>query len=1162
MLSKNAGNSRLLRCFRRSGLAAVRRSCLVLIVCVIGSTTIHAQAPQREGGPRPLLLNQGSIGVVQAIEFSPDSRFLYVAGLDKAIHTWNLLETKPDEFHPTYLRSMRWEISRGYQGKLDAMAVSFDGQWIAAGGTSARNNGDVGLWDTGTGRMAAPPVLPVTRTAQPVNGHVATVSGMDFSPDGKKLATIDKTGAIWIWDRATGIGTQAQAPSLKLFEFRLPIVFIDNTHFAAPISNGTTQLTLFDVSGNVPVKPLSEVRPLPIGALARQRAGMTWASADESGEIHVWTGFTSSQPVQRLASKQSGAPVSLSFLGTDWLVATRHRTPARPTVLLEVWNWRSGELIDSLEIGRFDDCRAVAASPNGRWLAYASPDTDEVRLIRLPPIGQAKLPPVEKHLRLSGRGKPIWEAQFGGSGLKFRFTDRRQAVANAPVPSETVRGFDLQELQLLDDAGLKALEQPGTLRHQDADCGSWTLQRQRMKRDVQGVDQLDNAGFERRINLFQNQQLRGSITLDPDFQGPVRSHCWIASPGAAEPFAIALGTEDQNGVYVYSLPAPDQPAKLLRYYRDHVGAVTSLSVSADRRLLMSSSLDQTVKLWSLEQLSAAPNAFRNRTAWGADFVIEQGQLVARNVLSVGIAARRGIRDGDKIQSIMFVDYDGKPPQQLAVPADMLQALVTREIYKEVHMVWAPNGPAGGRRIVPAWEPVATFFVDRHDEWVLFTPEGVFDASAAEGPVLLGWQYNRGRGIDPEVIEAGEMIKELQKPDQLKQLLLGANPIPVQLNVDIASAGRPEIKILSPRLTDPATPNDQPIPFVARIEFPPQTDPAMLQYIVYCNSQPASAVPGIVEAIPNQPGWRQQTITAQIQPTQLLNLIRVSTATRDEPDKLYREALTWTEARPVNKPGRYQLHLISISCQEYSRSGVFPPLKKTKADGDAIRDELKRHAGAYFDIGQIWRLDDTRTAVRRSEIQRQLSTVTTTLKNVSPGDLLVIFLSGHGHAAQGRYRFVPSSPAFTNDQQVLTDGVCMSDFDEVCKLGCRTIFLVDTCRAGDVAESLNRMFDEARQKSVLVFSATSQRQKAEETKTGELTVFTSYLVSGLRGVADGHATADRGGPQDQVVQFSELIGYIEEQVPLYTAKRQRPCIFNRQRSFQLEFDLCAAEEKMQ
>ncbi|MBS0202279.1 MAG: caspase family protein [Planctomycetes bacterium] len=1119
-----------------------------------------AQAPQREGGPRPLLLNQGSVGVVSAIEFSPDSRFLHVAGLDKAIHTWNLLELKPDEFHPTYVRSLRWEISRGYQGKFDAMAVSSDGQWIAAGGTSARNNGDVGLWETGTGRMATPSVLPLTRTAEPVNGHTATVSGMDFSPDGKKLVTIDKTGAIWVWDRATGIGVPVQAPSLKLFEFRLPIVFIDNSHFAAPISNGTTQLAVFDASGMAPVKTLSAVRPLPIGAMARQRSGTNWASADESGEIQVWTGFTNPEPVQRLASKQPGAPVSLSFLGMDWLVAIRHRTSARPTALLELWNWRSGELLDSIEVGRFDDCRAVAASPNGRWLAYCAPDTDEIRLIRLPPIGQGKLPAVQTHLRLSGRGKPIWEAQFGGTGLKFRFADRRQAVANAPTPTDAVRGFDLEELQMLDDAGLKEVEQPGTLRHQDADCGSWTLQRQRMKRDAQGVDQLDNSGFERRVNLLQNQQLRGTITLDPDFQGPLRSHCWIASPGAAEPYAIALGTEDQNGIYIYSLPGPDQPARLLRYFRDHVGAVTSLSVSADRRLLMSSSLDQTVKLWSLDQLNTAPDMFRNRPAWGADFVIDQGQLVARNVLPVGIAARRGIREGDTIQSIIFVDYDGKPPRRLTVAADMLQALMTREIYKEVHLIWAPNGPPGGRRIVPAWEPIATYFVDRHDEWVLFTPEGVFDASAAEGPVLLGWQYNRGRGFDPEVIEAGELIKELQKPDQLKQMLLGANPIPVQLNVDTASAGRPEIKILAPKLTDPATPADQPIPFAARIEYPPQTDPATLLHVVYVNSQSVPVIPGIVEPMPNRPGWKQQTITAQIQPTLPLNSIRVSTATRDEPDKLYREAVSWTEARPMNKPGRYQLHLISISCQEYSRSGFFPPLKKTKADGDAIRDEFLRQAGSYFDIGQIWRLDDTKTAVRRTEIQRQLSAVMKELKDVSSNDLLVIFLSGHGHAAQGRYRFVPSTPAFTSDAQVLADGVCMSDFDDICALGCRTIFLVDTCRAGDIAESLNRMFDEARQKSVLVVSATSQRQKAEELKSGPLTVFTSYLVSGLRGVADGHANTDRLGPQDQVVQFSELVGYVEEQVPLYTARRQRPCIFNRQRSFQLEFDLCAAGEK--
>ena len=1140
------------------------RGLYLLLVVGLLQTTMEfaalAQAiPQREGGPRPLLLNQGSIGVVSAIEFSPDSRFLYVAGLDKAIHAWNLLELKPNEFRPTHVSTMRWEISRGYQGKLDAMAISPDGKWIAAGGTSARNNGDIGLWDTGTGRMATPSVLPLNRTAQPVNGHAATVTGMDFSPDGRKLVTIDKTGAIWVWDRATGAGVQAQAPALKLFEFRLPIVFIDNEHFAAPISDGKTQLAVFAAAGNAAITPLTEILPLPIGAMARKREGTTWASADERGEIQIWSGFANVAPVQRLASKQSGAAVSLRFLGTDLLVAARHRTPARPTALLEIWNWRTGQLIDAVEAGRLDDCRAVAASPNGRWLAYSFPDTDEIRLIPLPPTLPAKLPAIDVHLRLSGRGKPIWQAQFASTGLRFQFSNRRNVADKAPA-NLALRGFDLEELRLIDDQELKAMDPPGAVRDHTADSGGWTLELQRMKRDAMGVDKLDPSGFERRVNLFLNQKLQGSITLDADFQGPVRCHCWIAQPGAKEPFAIALGTDDQNGIYIYSLPTVDQPARLLRYFRDHNGSVTSLSVSPDRRLLISSSLDQTIKLWSLEQLSPTPQGFQNRPAWGADFVIEADGLIARNILSTGIAARRGLRDGDKIQSIGFVDYDGKPAQQLTVPAEMLQALQTREIFKEIHMIWIPNGPPGGRRIVPAWEPLATYFADRHDEWVLFTPEGVFDASAAEGPILLGWQYNRGRGIDPEIIEAGELIKELQKPDLLKQLLSDAHPVVPELNVSVASAGRPEIMILSPKMTDPPAAADKAIPFAARIEYPPQTDPATIQNLIYINSQSVTAVQGNLEPIPNRPGWQQQLVTAQIQPTQVLNSVRVSSATHADPDKLYREAVSWTEARRVTAPGRFHLHLISISCQDYPRAGVFPPLKKTKADGDAIRDELTRSAGAYFDIGQIWRLDDTKTAVRRSEIQKQLSNVKKSLNQVSPNDLIVIFLSGHGHSAQGSYRFVPSTPIFTNDKQVLTDGVCMSDFDEVCAIGCRTIFLVDTCRAGDVAESLNRLFDEARQKSVLVFSATSQKQKAEENVAGNLSVFTTYLVNGLRGEADGYSGKERPVPQDQVVQFAELIGYIEEKVPLYTGKRQRPCLFNRQRSFQLEFDLCSAKAK--
>lgn len=1133
----------------------------VLLVTSFGVTEAFAQAvPKREGAPRPVVLSQGSIGVVSAMKFSPDSRFLYVVGLDKTVHMWSLLEPRPNDVRPTYLKSMRWEVSRGYQGNLNTVAISPDGQLLAAAGTSARNNGDIGAWDTGTGRMAVVPVFPRQRAAN-ADGHAATVTEIDFSPDGQKLISIDKAGAVWLWDRATGTGIQIQPPSQKLLDYRQPIVFVDNEHVASSAFNGQTQLVLFDVTGKAPARPLANEGESPVVAMARQPAGKIWATASESGVIRIWDSL--GQPVQELRVRQLAAAMSLSFLGADGLIAARERTRNEPAKV-EVWNWRSGQLLDTISVGRFDECRAVAASPDGRWLAYSYPDTDEVRLIPVSAQRQGQLPPVDTHLRLAGRGQPIWESQFAGPGLKFRFSDRRKEGVG-PGNLDSFRGFDLNELRLLDEEELKGVSRPGMIRDSESDRGDWTLQLINMRRNAQGVDVPEESGFPRRIHLYQNQILRGTINLDVDFQGPVRSHCWIARPGDNRPFAIAFGTEDQNGIYIYSLPSANESPRLLRYFRDHVGAITSLSVSADRRILMSSSLDQTVKFWSLEELSPPPGGFVNRSAWGADFVLEQNGLIARNVLPNGIAARRGIRNGDKIDSLTETDYDGL--RKSDSPEQILRVLTTRDIYKQILLLWT-NGPPAGRLIVPAWEPLATFFVDRHDEWILFTPEGIFHASAAEGPVLLGWQYNRGRGFDPELIEAGELIKELQKPDVLKQLFVNPNPPPAALHVDIASAGRPEIKIVTPRLTDPPAKLDEPVQLVAHVEYPPNAEPAKIQNLVYVNSQQVPETTGKIEPYPGRPEWFQQTVTAQIRPREDLNSVRINSTTLADSEKLYRTAASYSQTQiPPNITNTFRLHLISISCQDYSKDGVFPPLTQAKADGDIVRDELIKHAGAHFTIGHILRLDDTTTKINRSVIRNEVSRFSEKIGGVSPNDLVIVFLSGHGHVVQESYRYVPSSPVFRNDQQLMEHGVCISDFEPLFNVDCRRIFLVDTCRAGDISDSVKRLFDEARTKSMLMFSATSQGQKAEESRDGKLSVFTSYLVDGLNGAADGFgehhkvsntfstSRSGEAGTKDRVIEFAELTKFIETKVPLYTGRRQKPCFFNRQQENLLRIKVC-------
>ena len=76
-----------------------------------------------------------------------------------------------------------------------------------------------------------------------------------------------------------------------------------------------------------------------------------------------------------------------------------------------------------------------------------------------------------------------------------------------------------------------------------------------------------------------------------------------------EPYAIAVGTDVQNSIYVCRL-AEQGPCPILRHFRGHHDSVTSVGVSRDLRLLVSGSTDGTMRFWSLADYA------QGTTPWG------------------------------------------------------------------------------------------------------------------------------------------------------------------------------------------------------------------------------------------------------------------------------------------------------------------------------------------------------------------------------------------------------------------------------------------------------------------------------------------------------------------------------------------------------------------
>ena len=117
------------------------------------------------------------MGMLGAIEFSPDGSLLAADSEDNSIRLWDIAAGR--------------EVRRfsGHTKPLQALIMSRDGKMLASAGQDQTAR----LWDVGTGHLLAT-----------LKGHTNTVNSITFSPDGKKVVTGGDDETVKVWDVASG----------------------------------------------------------------------------------------------------------------------------------------------------------------------------------------------------------------------------------------------------------------------------------------------------------------------------------------------------------------------------------------------------------------------------------------------------------------------------------------------------------------------------------------------------------------------------------------------------------------------------------------------------------------------------------------------------------------------------------------------------------------------------------------------------------------------------------------------------------------------------------------------------------------------------------------------------------------------------------------------
>jgi WD40 repeat protein len=460
--------------------------------------------------------------------------------------------------------------------------------------------------------------------------------------------------------------------------------------------------------------------------------------------------------------------------------------------------------------------------------------------------------------------------------------------------------------------------------------------------------------------------------------------------------------------------------------------------------------------------------------------------------------------------------------------------------------WLVNLSADGRFVLAAhgdgsirWyrssdgSEALALFVHPDGRWLLWTPEGFYDASPATarspgGASLLGYHLNQGREREATFISAAQLGQNFFRPDLIARRLAGDE---APIAAAVAKVGDVRDLLRASALPPRVEPDNSEGPAVRRL---PSGEVELRFRLV---DQGGGLGPIEItlngEAIRGrqnlQGGGRPPVVVVAPRPG-TTNQIKV--AARDRGRSVLGQAWTVTIEAPA-ATRRPRLHLLAVGVSAYQnpelRSDVVYAANDARALAATFEAARGRLAGA--DLGTVTVLTDGDAT--RERVIAELKRLATA---VEPGDRFVLHLAGHGAGFDGEYYFLTREVRDASEAAMQADALSGRRLRELLKdirSSGGTLLLFDTCSSGTYNDQANldlrasvRVF--GTNDGRLILAAAGDRRMAKESADLRHGIFTGVVIDGLRGNADVVV-------RDGQIQSSELLAYVKGNVPLLTRR---------------------------
>ena len=776
---------------------------LVVLAHPAAGQDVAPPVPPVDKDPVLRLEGRGPLSPIHAVGFGADGATLYEAGWDKIVRVWRR-DARTGQFSLDAASTLRIPIGPGDSGVLNALAVSADGAWLAAGGNAVSPE-DAGFRQAGL-------MLPQDSVADPLAQGVIYVFNLRANPP-SCLQLRGHRGPVW------ALAFAATPPGR-----RPNLLSAGEEPDPRDPKHRRLVLRLWDVAGR------AELDRAACGELRGMRPWLAaWSVAPDHGRIRAAAAWTDSsflvwdagvaQPklVSDPHSRENdrGRSTVLSYLSGRGMILTGHfGVPPRgqsPEGFLDSWDanatapvWTGSQVVSwadgrpsSPDVKAMPVAQApVCSRPGGPQDLLAvvaqswhpqdtsmSPMEYRLQLLDLTPerFGSVR---AQSALWSAPRTQPFIASSPDGGRmaivgnpeneilvhsvadlLQGRPDPQRLRGVGEPVKTATFvrKGADDWGLRIGRASGAGQDDLVFDLTNRtfsppsvgwtvaEAGSGDWrTALVPPARRDGPRGRPLFWPWY---LWVYHRKQVIGpGIPVRPDRQDArpedirVTAHALLPPGRAPVPIAAIAAYEPMVGPILSLYNA--MTGERFRQLSGHTGTIRSLAFSQDGRLLVSAADDRTICVWSLIDLD---RILRTRGALpGLVLTGRGGRYVVSNILQGSpLPEQADLRAGDVIEGYV----DGRVLlHALSSALDLHFMMASRPPGQAVTLRRRRDGQ-GAQDIsvvlgqaVDERKPLLTLFLarggpERPLEWLGWNPFGPYDSSGPGIASLFGWHFN-------------------------------------------------------------------------------------------------------------------------------------------------------------------------------------------------------------------------------------------------------------------------------------------------------------------------------------------------------------------------------------------------------------------------------------